>query len=350
MENTLRYITDKTAALIYTAHNRRYLTGFQSSLGYLLMTKNGNKLFVDSRYFEAALKQAVNTEVVLLKKLIPQLNEELERCGVQKLLLETEVDFSFYKNLKTKLKVKVAPSEPLTEKLNTMRSVKKHEETESIISAQRIAEKAFEDTLDFIKEGVTEKETAAFLEYRMKCLGAEKTAFETIVVSGKNSSMPHGVPTEKIIQRGDFITMDFGAVINGYCSDMTRTVAVGYATDEMIKVYDTVLKAQENVQKTVKAGILCKDADYAARSVIESAGYGEYFGHGTGHGVGLLIHEMPSVSPGAVGQKLKKGQIITNEPGIYIPEKFGVRIEDMLLVQKNGCKNLTKAAKDLIIL
>lgn len=162
--------------------------------------------------------------------------------------------------------------------------------------------------------------------------------------------MPHGVPTEKKVENGDFITLDFGAVINGYCSDMTRTVAVGFASDEMQEVYSTVLTAQQKVIETVSAGTLCADADNAARSVIEAAGYGEYFNHSTGHGVGLEIHEMPSLSKKAGDVKLRAGQIVTDEPGIYLPEKFGVRIEDMLLIQKNGCKNLTKAAKNLIIL
>ena len=350
MGKTLRYITDKTAALIITTENRRYLTGFPSSLGYLLMTKDGNKLFVDGRYFEAANKKAVNCEVVLIEKLTEQLNSEFAGKGIEKLLTETEISVSVFESLKRKLSVKVTASKPLTNKLYVLRSVKKRDETNSIVSAQRIAEKAYYDALGFIKAGKTEKEIAAFLEYRMKLYGAEKIAFETIAVSGKNSSMPHGVPTDKKVENGDFITLDFGAVINGYCSDMTRTVAVGFATDEMKRVYNTVLQAQQKVIDTVKAGILCSDADKAARSIIEAAGYGEYFSHSTGHGVGLEIHEMPTLSENAGDIKLRAGQIVTDEPGIYIPEKFGVRIEDMLLIQKNGCKNLTKAEKHLIIL
>lgn len=350
MQNTLRYITEKTAVLIITHENRRYLTGFPSSLGYLLMTKNGNKLFVDGRYFEAAENTAVNCEVVLMDKLIEQLNTEFADQGIEKLLIETENSVSVYESLKRKLNVKVTPSTPLTGKLQTLRSIKKRDEISSIIAAQRIAEKAFDDVLDFIKTGKTEREIAAFLEYRMKLYGAEKIAFETIAVSGKNSSMPHGVPTDKKIENGDFITLDFGAVINGYCSDMTRTVAVGFASDEMKRVYDTVLAAQQKVIETVSAGVVCSDADRAARSVIEEAGYGDFFTHSTGHGVGLEIHETPTLSKNAVDIKLRAGQIVTDEPGIYIPNKFGVRIEDMLLVQKNGCKNLTKAPKHLIIL
>lgn len=350
MDKTLRYITENTAVLITTLANRRYLTGFPSSLGYLLMTKQGNTLFVDGRYFEAARKYAVDTEVVLINKVFGQINELLEKSGVNRVLLETENEYSTYALIKRNLKVKVVPSESLSEKLLTLRSIKKSDEVKSIVEAQRIAEKAFDDILCFIKEGVTEREIAALLEYKMKQYGAEGIAFDTIAVSGKNSSLPHGVPTEKSVANGDFVTMDFGAVVNGYCSDMTRTVAVGYASDEMIKVYNTVLSAQIAVDDTVASGVLCSEVDAAARQVIEKAGFGDYFCHSTGHGVGLQIHEMPNLSPRAEGTRLRAGQVVTNEPGIYIPEKFGVRIEDMLYVRKNGCKNLTKAPKHLIIL
>lgn len=350
MDKTLRYITEKTAVLITTTSNRRYLTGFASSLGYLLMTQNGNTLFVDGRYFEAARKYAVDTEVVLLKNIFEQINGILEKSAVKRLLIETENEYSVYSLFKRKLKVKVIPSEPLSEKLLTLRSVKKSDEIKSIVEAQRIAEKAFDDILCFIKAGVTEREIAALLEYKMKQYGAEGIAFDTIAVSGKNSSLPHGVPTEKPVMDGDFVTMDFGAVVNGYCSDMTRTVAVGFATDEMIKVYQTVLSAQSAVADVVRSGVLCSEVDAAARQVIEKVGFGSNFCHSTGHGVGLQIHETPNLSPRVTGTRLRAGQVVTNEPGIYIPEKFGVRIEDMLYVRKNGCKNLTKAPKHLIIL
>ncbi len=347
---SLRFVTDKTAVLIFTPVNRRYLTGFASSLGYLLLTSKGNILFVDSRYYEAAGKRAEGAEVRQFTKIFDQLQEALAEAGAEKLLIETEVSVDFYQRLRSKLAVRVTPSAPLTGRLLQLRSVKKKEELESIVCAQRIAEKAFDDILQFIAPGVSEKEIAALLEYKMKQHGAEGIAFDTIAVSGANSSLPHGVPTDKVVAKGDFVTMDFGAVINGYCSDMTRTVAVGYVTDEMAKVYETVLNAQENVIKTLSAGITCKQADSAARDIITAAGYGEYFGHSTGHGVGLEIHEQPNLSPAADKIKLRTGQIVTDEPGIYLPGKFGVRIEDMLLIRKNGCKNLTKAPKHLIIL
>ncbi len=349
-EKTIRYVTPKTAVLIFTPENRRYLTGFASSLGYLLLTEKANYLFVDGRYYEAASKKATKVQIVLIERLFDQLNDLLLSQGIEKVIIETENEISFLNSLKRKLKVKVSASEALSSRLATMRSVKCKEEIESIISAQRIAEKAFDDVLDFIKVGVKEREIAAFLEYRMKLYGSERHAFETIAVSGPNSSLPHGVPSERTIAEGDFITMDFGAVINGYCSDMTRTVAVGYVTEEMERVYSTVLSAQQAVIDIVASGVDCKAADAAARYVISKAGYGEYFNHSTGHGIGLVVHEIPNLSPRSEGVKLRAGQVVSDEPGIYIPGKFGVRIEDMLLITKSGCKNLTKAPKHLIIL
>ena len=218
-----------------------------------------------------------------------------------------------------------------------------------IVAAQRIAEQALEEVLNDIKVGVTEKEIAARLTYLMLHYGAENMSFDPIVVSGANSSKPHGVPTEKEIQAGDFVTMDFGCIVDGYCSDMTRTVAVGHVTDEMQTVYDTVLNAQLAGIAACKAGVTGREVDGAARKVIADAGYGEAFGHGFGHGVGLEIHEAPTAGPRGE-TPLPAGSIVTAEPGIYLPGKFGVRIEDMLYVIEDGCVNLTEAPKQLVIL
>jgi len=197
--------------------------------------------------------------------------------------------------------------------------------------------------------GRTEKEIAAFLQYRMLLGGAEQMSFEPIVVSGANSSMPHGVPTDKKVEQGDFITMDFGCVYHGYCSDMTRTVAVGHVTEEMAFVYETVLKAQQAGIDTAKAGVPGCDIHNAAAKVIEDAGYGPYFGHGFGHSLGVEIHESPNASPGCT-EPMPAGAVISAEPGIYLPGKFGVRIEDVIVLREGGCDNLMLAPKELLIL
>lgn len=340
-----------TCALIISPENRKYFTGFESSDGFLIASENRAVFITDGRYIEAAEKQISNCEVKLLGKTYPQIAEILKEMNCNRLLVEsTRMTVSTYNSLKGVLKkIPVSTDTTLDTIINTLRSVKTEIEVESIIKAQRIAEDAFNHILNFIKVGVTEKEIALELDFYMLRHGGEGLSFETIAVSGANSSMPHGVPSNKKIENGDFITMDFGTIINGYHSDMTRTVAVGFATDEMKNVYDTVLKAQQNCLDNIKAGISCKDGDEFARSVIRNAGLGQYFTHSTGHGVGVEIHEFPNLSP-ASDSVLQVGNIVTVEPGIYIPKKFGVRIEDMALITENGCRNLTNAKKDLIIL
>ncbi len=230
-----------------------------------------------------------------------------------------------------------------------LRASKDAEEVASITAAQRIAEKALDDVLGLIRPGMTEKEVAAELVYRMYKYGGEANSFDPIVVTGAKSSLPHGVPGDNIIADGDFVTMDFGTVYNGYCSDMTRTVAVGHATDEMRRVYNTVLEAQLAGIAAAAPGVTGQAIDKAARDVIEQAGYGPYFGHGFGHSLGLEIHEAPNANT-ANAHPLPEGAVISAEPGIYLPGRFGVRIEDMLWLRGSGAENLTKAPKDLIIL
>lgn len=339
------------AALIISPENRKYFTGFDSSDGFLLVSPDRAVFITDGRYIEAAENQISNCEVKLLGKTYPQISEILGEMGCNHLLVEaTRMTVATYNSLKGVLKkISVSTDSTLDTIINTLRSVKTENEVEQIVKAQRIAEDAFAHILDFIKVGVTEKEIALELDFYMLSHGGEGLSFETIVVSGKNSSMPHGVPSDKKIENGDFVTMDFGTIVGGYHSDMTRTVAVGFATDEMKEVYNTVLNAQNNCLDHLCAGISCKEGDELTRSVIRSAGYGEYFTHSTGHGVGVEIHEFPNLSPITDGN-LQAGNIVTVEPGIYIPGKFGVRIEDMAYITPDGCRNLTKAPKELIIL
>lgn len=336
--------------LIVSETNRRYFTSFPSSDGILLATKNGSVFLTDSRYIEEAQNIVKCCEVAELKKVSEQLPELCQKLGVRVLMTESErltvAQLNSYRKLLKGITLTSVGADKLIDKL---RMVKSEEEKNSVIKAQRIAEKAYEHILGFIREGVTEREIALELDFFMLRNGAEAISFETIAVSGANSSKPHGVPTDKKICRGDFITMDYGAVVNGYHSDMTRTVAVGEVSDEQVRVYETVLGAQLRSLETLREGVKCSDADRAAREYINEKGYGEYFRHSTGHGVGLEIHEKPNLSPKS-DFILQSGNIVTIEPGIYIPGKFGVRIEDLAIITKFGCENLTKIPKKLAIL
>ena len=338
------------AILIYSPENRRYFTGFPSSDGYLVVTKNDAVLFTDSRYIEAAQKSA-ECEARLVTRASVEVKDYIKKKNILKIYTERErLTVSMSDFFKTAfLPCRATPSKRLEKKIDEIRMVKATEEIECIKKAQAIAEEAFEHILTFIKPGVTEKQIALELDFYMLSHGAEALSFETIAVAGKKTSMPHGVPDDNIVKIGDFVTLDFGAVYKGYHSDMTRTVAVGNISAEQKKIYEIVLQAQLNALKILSKGVSCKDADNAARSIIEAEGYGEYFGHGTGHGVGIEIHEQPNVSM-RNDTPLQEGNVVTVEPGIYLPGKFGVRIEDMAVITENGYENLTKTPKELIIL
>ncbi len=342
-------LSEGAAALVITPVNRRYLTGFPSSLGYLFVLPSAAVLYVDSRYYEAAGKQAQGVEVRLLHKLKDAVDEICRGFPVEQFLLETGITVADLLALQKVTHLECVADGRLSKTLETMRAVKTDWEVEQILAAQSIAEAAFADLLGIIRPGVTEAQLAVELDYRMRKLGAEEMSFETIAVAGANSSLPHGVPGERQVADGDFIVFDFGAVKNGYHSDMTRTVAVGHATEEMQRVYATVLEAHYRCLETLRPGLCCADGDAAARKVIEAAGYGAYFGHATGHSVGLEIHEEPRLSPNSE-DVLKIGNVVTDEPGIYLPGKFGVRIEDMVLITADGACSLNKTPKDLLIL
>lgn len=350
MKRIATWLPENTAALIFTPVHRQYLSGFASSLGFLLISKDDSCLFVDGRYILAAKQSVKNCRVELFTKLSDSLNGFIHKNGIKTVFCEDTITVARLGDFRKMLiGVDVIADCGLREHIEKLRTLKTDFEVECIVKAQRIAEKAFEDVLNFIKAGVTERDIAAELEYRMKKYGSAMPSFDTVAVAGLKSAMPHGVPDGNVVKNGDFITMDFGATYNGYHSDMTRTVAVGFATDKMQLVYDTVLKAQLAAENSVKAGAKCCDVDKAARDVIEDAGFGDYFTHSTGHGVGLEIHESPTVSTRSE-TILESGMIISDEPGIYIENEFGVRIEDMLLVTENGAKNLTVCEKSLIIL
>ncbi|MBQ8184005.1 MAG: aminopeptidase P family protein [Clostridia bacterium] len=351
--NNLRRILKNSheAILIHSPENRRYFTGFPSSDGYLVITQDDAVLFTDSRYIEAAQKKIIVCRTQLLTRLSGEIKAFLIDNNIEKVYTETEkLTVSLLSQLrKIFSSIKLTPSQRLEKLISGMRSKKYSYETECIKKAQAIAEAAFDHILEFIKPGVTEKQIALELDYYMLSHGAEALSFETIAVTGKKTSMPHGVPDDSVVKNGDFVTMDFGAVYNGYHSDMTRTVAVGEVSQKQREIYETVLEAQKAALGVLKSGVECSFADKAARDVIIKAGYGDYFGHATGHGVGIEIHESPNLSPRSEN-KLESGNVVTVEPGIYLPDEFGVRIEDMAVIEKDGCINLTNAPKELIVL
>ena len=341
-----------SAALVATPHHLGYLTGFPSGDSFLLVTQERSYFLTDFRYIEMAKNTVSGAECRMITRLGETVAELLKKQGIRKLYLETETtSLQFAGRLQAQLpSVNIPQSAELDGWLTDMRMVKDEGEVAKILQAQAIAEEGFLHIVEYIREGRTEREIALELEFYMRKKGAERMAFDTIVVSGKNSSLPHGIPTERAVRRGDFITMDFGAVVDGYHSDMTRTVAVGEVSEQQRLVYDTVLQAQLAALAVLKEGCRCADGDAAARGVIEAAGYGKCFGHATGHGVGIQVHEAPRLSAAAGEDCLRAGQVVTVEPGIYLEGQFGVRIEDMALITKDGYCNLTKSPKELIFI
>lgn len=350
---TVRSFLPETAdaVLIISETNRRYLTDFVSSLGYLFITRENAVLLVDSRYEEAARMNAKGCEVRLFRNLAEDIKALLTEYRLKNILLEgsafTLNEAAYIEGIFQDVNASAVKSKEADTILNRMRLFKSSEEIEKMRYAQHLTEKAFNETIQLIKEGVTEKELALDLEFRMRRAGADGVSFDLIVLTGNKTSMPHGVPSYLPVHNGDFILFDIGTVFDGYHSDMTRTVAFGKVSEMQKRIYRTVRQAQLNALETVRDGVSCRTVDNAARSYIDQAGYQGYFGHSTGHGVGLEIHEAPSVSPNN-DFTLRSGMVITVEPGIYVPGKCGVRIEDMVLVTKDGCVNLAALPKDLI--
>lgn len=335
------------ALLVTDPFNMRYISGFRGE-GILYISGKQNVLITDSRYTEAAEKESNfvvveenrdNKRVAILKRCIEEDGAEVlgyEDCSM--LCSEFAV---FSSELSVKQWV------PMGQSVNDLRQIKTPEELEYLRKAESIGDAAFNAILNFLKPGLTELEVAAQLEYEMKRHGAEDFSFDAIIASGLHSSMPHAIPDDKKLENGDFVTMDFGCLYKGYCSDMTRTVVIGKADDKQKEIYDIVLRSQEAALKTIKAGLKGCEVDKVARDVITEAGYGNCFGHGLGHSVGLFIHEEPRLSP-ADQTVLQVNMIETVEPGIYVPGFGGVRIEDMVIVTEDGCDNLTNSPKHLI--
>ena len=337
------------AMLVTSEPGEFYAVGFQGE-GVVLVTAEKAWYYTDSRYIEAAQELVKDAEVSLppqgrnYRATVEALIQEhgLKTVGFEQDYMTVASHKAWSEGLSAQLK-------PASALMESLRAQKDEEEKKAMRAAQAIAEKSLAETLEVLKVGMTEKEIAAYLEYRMLCNGAEKKSFDTIIASGPNSSKPHAVPGDRKICEGDFVTIDFGCVVEGYCSDTTRTVAVGEPTEEMRKVYDIVLQAQLAGIAAARAGVSGKEIDAAARKLIDDAGYGEYFGHSFGHSLGIEIHENPNLSP-ANPEPMPVGAVVSAEPGIYLPGKFGVRIEDVLILAEDGCENITKYPKELIIL
>ncbi len=340
---------DLDAMLITSEPGEFYAMGFHGE-GVAFITPNKTWYYTDSRYIESAQQLISGAEVALPPKdsnyfkLAAELVKEnkVSKLGFEEKYMSVAAHTRWTKEVEAEF---VPASELLTE----LRQVKDAHELAAMKEAQRITDEALLEILNFLKPGLTEQEVAARLTYIMARKGAERNSFDPIVACGANGSKPHAVPGPAVIQKGQFVTMDFGCKVGGYCSDMTRTVAVGQPTEEMEFVYNTVLKAQLAGIAAAHAGVTGKEVHEAGAKVIEEAGYGEYFGHGFGHSLGIEIHEDPGFHTRS-DKPIPAGALLSAEPGIYLPGKFGVRIEDVIMLTEGGCIDITHSPKQLIIL
>ncbi|MDI6800609.1 MAG: Xaa-Pro peptidase family protein [Thermodesulfovibrionales bacterium] len=340
------------AILISNIRNIRYLTGFTGSSGFVLITANRRLFFTDSRYTEQAEQEIEGFEIGMGKGMRPHskpmdtIRSLIRKMGIRNLGFETSVSYEFFENLK-KLKISPVPQKYIVENL---RKIKDDEEIDNIKEAINRAERAFLKVKPRIRRGIRERSIALRLEEELKKGGCRSIPFDIIVASGKNSAMPHAKPSDKKIEKGDFVIIDWGGEANGYYSDMTRTFLVdGGALSEKVKIYNIVNEARKSAIRNIKEGIKTMTVDNAARNTIKKAGYGEYFGHGTGHGIGLDVHEYPHVS-WAKSEKILNRMVFTIEPGIYIPDICGVRIEDMVEVKNGKAELLTTLDRELEII
>ena len=337
------------AMLVTSAVSERYALDFCGE-GVLLVTADRCFYYTDSRYIEAAQKRVDCAEIAQTgggRSHLDLAAEAVEKAGLVRVGFESDtVTVDGLARLRDKLPCELVPAGGL---IAGLRRVKDGEELSRMRRAQAITDETFAAVLDVLRPGVTEREIAARLVYEMMRRGAERPSFDPIVASGANGSMPHAVPGDTVLRRGTFVTMDFGCIYEGYCSDMTRTVALGEPTEEMCAVYDTVLAAQAAGIAAARAGVAGSVPDAAARAVIERAGYGAYFGHAFGHSLGLEIHEGPNFSPSETAA-MPAGAVVSAEPGIYLPGRFGVRIEDVVVLTGSGCEDLTASPKNLMIL
>lgn len=332
--------------LITNPFSRRYMTQFTGTAGIALITKEDALFITDFRYTEQATEQVKQFQIIEHKGPIEQeIKDQLKKLNVKRLGFESEhMTFHLYNKYDQLFDVDLVPVNNVVE---TMRKVKTDEELSVLKQAAKIADDAFVHILNYIRPGTKEIDIAIELEYFMRQAGATAASFDIIVASGYRSSLPHGIASTKTIENGELVTLDFGALYNGYCSDITRTVAVGDVSDELKKIYDIVLEAQTRGVANIKPNMTGKEADSLTRDYITEQGYGQYFGHSTGHGIGLEVHEGPTLSPRSE-EVLKPGMVVTVEPGIYIPDVGGCRIEDDIVITEDGNERLTNASKQFI--
>lgn len=338
------------AIIVTNDKNCAYLSGFRGTSGFLVITHKKRFLFTDFRYIEQAESQTESFEVIAVKdeKMSAALKKVVDDQKIKKLGFEEEhVSYECYGEMREKLHG--TDLIPLKDVIENLRAVKDADEIEKIKQAVSIADRAFEHVADMIVPGMKEREIAAEIEYFMKKNGAGGSSFETIVASGVRSSLPHGTSTDKIIESGDTVVLDFGAVFEGYCSDMTRTVFMEKADRRLLDLYAIVLEAQLAAINGIRSGMIGRDVDKISRDIIAKYGYGDYFGHGLGHGVGLDIHEKPRLSPTS-DMVIRNGMVFTVEPGVYMPGLGGIRIEDTVMLENNNVHVLTRSGKDLMVI
>lgn len=369
LEMRLQYI------IITDRYNMNYFSGYTGDTGVLLISKNEQFLFTDFRYIEKAKKEANSFKCIdvsgkkysiCINEIIRNDNNKLldnNKSLVNNKLVDANIlknsnlvgyeynnishsDYEEYNTILAEINFLLYP---IKNELDIIRGVKEEYEIANISKAAYITDKAFSFVLDIIKVGMTEKEIANEIEYFIKKQGAMGISFDTIVASGPNSSMPHAIPSDRKIQKGDLVTIDMGCIYNGYCSDMTRTIGIGTISDEKVRVYNIVLEAQLKALESIRVNVSCSQIDKIARDTIANYGYGDCFGHGLGHSVGLFIHEEPRFSSKSK-DVTQVNNVITVEPGIYISGKFGVRIEDLIVVKEDGIINLCNSKKELIII
>ncbi len=338
---------DLDGLLVTKQQNWQYLSGFTGTNAVLIITTDDQYLITDFRYLEQAAEQAGGFHIIKPFALVEDaVADQVKKLGLNRLGFEDDhLTYHLYSVYKEKLPGVALV--PLHETVEKIRWVKDQEEIACLKRAAGITDEAFDNILDFIKPGVRESELALEIEYFMRRKGAQKSAFEIIVASGPRAALPHGVASDKKLVPGEFVVIDFGAVVDGYHADMTRTVVLGRADEQHRKIYDLVLRAQEKALEVLKPGVRCSAVDLAARDLISVEGYGANFGHGLGHSVGLEIHEKPAFTP-KDETVLQPGMVLTVEPGIYLSGWGGVRIEDLILVTTDGIEILSKSPKNLI--